>query len=594
MAHRYRATFTSSARVIDPTEQDRFVAKASLASLKGILPADVNPEDNPDLLYISCNGAVGGLVNKNDDGVTNETAIAINDSMKYKYITTDHDREKPVGVVLYPGFSRFVSNEPLTFLQASELKEPINMAFAGVLWKVINPMLSKYIRNNADDSADSLSMSWEISFDTYSIAVGSKNLFDARMIKPEDADFAAYDRYLRVNKGEGKDPSGNGVYRVIGDNSLILGMSIVPNPAAEVKGILPIENNNVVEPTNTHPDDKESALSQIPESQRAHLEEAMETGVGYHLCDITMQDGQIHKGIAVMAHRYVSKSIDGSKIASVTICKKSEEKNITPANAGVNLDTANTMTKITIASLTELESILGKFEGKAAEASAAVDFVKKIQEASDRYVADLAAKENIVKTVEASHAKAEERAKELETTLAEVKAELDNVKAESSAVAAAQKFQERMAAFDEAFNLDAEDTKIIASDITNLDDEAFAAYMTKCKKLMAAKAKKAKEDDSAFNSDKSKKKDGDDDDDDGDEPGKKGKKQDGDKASKAAIAEKTTRLIQAALASIIEDKGQTIVHSAPQVDATALDEMKAAFKDSFKVNGKPIKEKKTA
>ena len=605
MEYRYKATFTSTARVVDPTEQDRFVAKASLTHLKGMLPADINPEDNPDLLYIACNGAVAGLVNKNDDGITNESAMAINDSMAHKYITTDHDREKPVGVVLYPGFSRFVTNEPLTFEQSAALKEPVNMAFAGVLWKVINPMLSKYIRNNADDSADSLSMSWEISFNSYSIAVGSKNLFDARIIKAEDPDFAAYDRYLRANKGDGKDPSGNGVYRVIGDDSLILGMSIVPNPAAEVKGIFPIDNTKVVEPTNTHPDDKASNLSQIPLSQRAFLEEQTQSEGGFHLCDITMEDGQIHLGIPVIACRYIPKSIDGTKVASLTICKKSEEKNITLTNASVNLDTANTMTKITIASLQELESTLGKFEGKAAEAAAAVDFVKKIQEASDKYVADLAAKENIVKTVEAAQAKSEARAKELEVKLAEVETKLAEVEAESTAVAAAQKFQERMAAFDEAFDLDADDTKIIAADITNLDDEAFAAYMTKSKKLMAAKAKKkAKEDDSAFNSKKDKeekakaaKKDGDDDDEDGDDNDgeKPGKKKDGDKASKASMTEKATKLIQAALASIIENKGEsTVTTGVIQTDPTVADEMKAAFEGSFKIDGKPVKKNKTA
>jgi hypothetical protein len=605
MAYKYKATFTSEAKVINPSEQDRFVAKASLAALRGILPPDINPEDNPDLLYISCNGSVGGLVNRNDDGVTNETAIAINDSMKHKFITTDHDRSKAVGVILYPGFSRFVTNEPLTYEQSAALKEPVNMAFAGVLWKVINPMLAKYIRNNADDSADSLSMSWEISFNSYSIAVGSKNLFDARIIKADHPDFAAYDRYLRVNKGEGKDPSGNGVYRIIGDDSLIMGMSIVPNPAAEVKGILPIENIKVAEPVNTHPDDKASDLSQIPPSQRAFLEEQAQSNGGFHLCDITMQDGQIHSNIPVIGCRYIPKSIEGSKVASVTICKKSEENNITHSNASVNPDTAITMTKIT--NLQEFEAVLGKFEGKAAEAAAAIDFVKKIQEFSDKYAADLAAKENIVKTVEAAQAKAEERAKELETKVAEVEAKLAEVEAESSAVAAAQKFQERMAAFDEAFDLDVEDTKIIASDITNLDDEAFAAYMTKSKKLMAAKAKKkkAKEDDSAFNSkkdedDKAKaakkggKKDPDDDDEDGDEDDgeKPGNKKD-DKSSKAAATDKATKLIQAAIASIVANKGEsTVTHGTTQTDPTALEEMTAAFGESFKIDGKAVKSAK--
>jgi hypothetical protein len=563
MLFKYTTTFTATARVINPTEEDRFIAKASLAPLKSILPPDINPEDSPDLLFISCNGAVAGLVNKNDDGISNEDALAIHDTAKNKYITTDHDRSKPVGVVLYPGFSKFGTNEPLTFEQSAALKEPFNMAFAGVLWKTINPMLSKYIRNNADDSADSLSMSWEIAFNSYSIGVGSRNLFDAEIIKPEDPKFAAYDRYLRVNKGDGKDPSGKPVFRIIGGQSMILGYSIVPNPAAEVKGIFPVETPEYVKPKD--PDGHDDKASEI--------------------------------------------------VQPTEICQKSEEKNITPVNASVNPNTENTMSKIT--NLQELEAALSKFEG----AASVIDFVKSIEKGATDYLKNLEAKENLIKTTEEARAANEKRAQELEASLEAIKKELSELKEEAAAQQTAQKFQERMNAFAETFDLDEEDIKLIAKDITSLDDESFAAYMSKCKKLLAGKAKKkaddkkedkkeddkseaakkGKEDDSAFNAEKGKEPKGkntddpDDDDEDGDdEDGEKdGKKKKGDKASKASET-KAEKLVREALASIIANKGEATVTTSVQVDTNMLDEMKAAFADSFKIDGKSLKNKKTA
>lgn len=680
MEYRYQSTFKAFAKVVSPTEEDRFIAKASLAPLKKLLPSDIDPAESPDLLFFTCNGAVAGLVNKNGDAISCDTGLAIYNTAKNKYVSTDHDRDKVVGVVLYPGLSKFGSNETITFDEASAAQEPFNMAFVGVLWKVINPFLTKYLTNEGGIGEEALSMSWEIAFNSYSIGIGSRNLFDAKIIKSDDPLFEAYDRYLRVNKGEGKDPSGKEVFRVIGSDSVILGYSIVPNPAAEVKGIIPIESVS-----HDEQDDAADSFSQIPVSQRAFLEEETTSGLGFHTCDITMEDGVVHAGVPVLNCRYIPKQIDGTKIASIAICQKNEEKIITSSYTSVNLNTAKIM-KIT--NLQEFESALAKFESKAGEAAAAVDFVKEIQKASEKYVADLEKQENLVKNAEEAKAASEKRAKELEASINTLKSELSEIKANAEAIEIANKFQERMASFDEIFNLDSEDVKLIASDIKNLDDEGFASYLTKSKKLMAAKVKKAAkkgiEDDSSFNSDddkededdsraskqhkgeedhtdeedhdgndvhhkdedkkdddngvdgghdehgrlpnpvkagkkkdddeeesdscnaadKSKKnktkrdgktkdhddkgKDGDDDDQDGDEDDgeKDGKKQSGDKASKAT--KKAEKMIKAALASIIENKGESFVRDDVQTDTDVVAQMAEVFGQSLKLDGKSV------
>lgn len=475
MNYRYKTTFTAKATVITPSEQDRFVAKASLLPLKGLIPVDVNPEEDPDLLYFSCNGAVGGLVNKNGDGVSNETALAIYKSSKNKYVTTDHDRATACGVVLFPGLSRFGTNEVISDEVAASLKEPFNMSFAGVLWRAINPMVANYI-TATDNGTDQLSMSWEIAFDSYSLAVGSRNLFDAKIVKPDDPAFGAYDKMLRANGGEGRDPSGQEVSRIIGNDAIILGYSLVPNPAAEVKGVLPVQTaaDEVAAPIS---------FSKLTEEQCAFLAKEAESGMGFHMCDITMKDGALHEKVPVLSGGFFPLKVDVSQVLLVTLSQKSEEKIITSSNASVTINTAKIMK---IESITQLEAALGKFES----AAAVMDFVKAIQDGSVEYVTKLEAKENLIKTTEAARLENENRAKELATSLAEVQKQLEQVRAAALAAEAQQKHSERMAAFDEEFELDDEDRKFIGSDIKDLDDAAFATYKGKCDKLMAAKKKK--------------------------------------------------------------------------------------------------------
>lgn len=595
MSHRYTATFTSVARIVNPSEQDRFVAKASLAPLRNVLPADVDPLMDPDLLYISCDGAVGGLVNRNGDGITAATAVAIHRSARHKYISMDHDRNRVAGVVLFPTLTTLDAHKVLTDDEALALNEPFNMSFAGVIWKVIQPQLSKYLIKVGDAlDSDALSMSWEIGFDRYSVAVGGTNLFDSRIIEPEDPTFAAYDAMLRSNKGEGVDPSGRSISRIISDDAVILGYSAVPNPAAHVKGILPLTflDNGGPAPAadDTSSDTAAIDLSQIPESQRSFFEQHAESGMGYHLCDLTMEDGTIHSGIPVINHRFLPRGIDGSKIVAVRIAQKSEEKNITSSVARVTPDTANSMK---IESLEQIGTALGTHEAAAAVST----FVKAIQDGSAEYVKQLAAKENVVKNAEQALATSEQRAKDLEASIATLRTELEEIRSKAEQTEADTKFQERMASFDEQYNLDDEDRALIASDIKPLDDEAFAAYAKKQSKLMGGK-KKAKADpqdgDAAAKKDKKPKDaidDDGDDNDDGDDEDHKGKKSDDAKAAKAA---EVAALVKEALASVIADKGSSFPASSIQVDAALAESMAGAFKGTFKIDGKTTEQRAAA
>lgn len=534
--YRYTSRFTTSARIVSPSDQDRFVAKASIASLKGLLPADIKPEENPDLLYFAADGATASLINRNGDGISAETALAINHTAKHKFISSEHDRTILNGFIIDTGFSRFGASEPLTKEEAATLKEPFNMCVVGALWKVVNPMLTKYLTINGDAiGSEALSLSWEIAFDRYHIAVGSKNLFDAKIITPEDPNFSAYEKLLVATGGNGRAPNGDPVFRVITGSPVILGYSVVASPAAEVKGILPI--TKAAEPVI--PVEATPSLAEVaPEvAAEASVEKPAET-IAPPLSEPLLA------------------------AASENISHKSQEKNITPANPRVNLNRPNPMDIKTISDIEQNWAEICKME-----ATASVALIQEaIKKGSEDYIAKIEAEKALVKTAEEAKASAEKRASELEVTVAEVRKQLEELTQRAAASELAAKYQERMASFDEEFDLDDEDRQIIASDIKELSDEAFEAYAKKCKKLMAGKAKK------------------------GVNPfAKKGEEDKEDMKHEKEEKEKegcASAEIKAALASVKSEDAAPI--NGVQVDQDLYAQMAAAFGASFKLDGKAL------
>ena len=95
--------------------------------------------------------------------------------------------------------------------------------------------------------------------------------------------------------------------------------------------------------------------------------------------------------------------------------------------------------------------------------------------------------------LEASETKLKEIEEERETLkkeLEDVQAGLAELKTQEEARLAQEKFNERMASFDEEFKLTDEDREVIAKDVADMDDETFAAYGEKMKVLLKDKNKK--------------------------------------------------------------------------------------------------------
>lgn len=572
---RYKTTFVTTAKVIATEDEDRFISKASLRGLKGLVPEGLDIEGNPDLLFIAANSACVGLCNKNYDAITPETAIAINDSARHKPINIQHDRDSIAGVVIESGFTKYGSNEPITAEQASELKEPFNMAFVGALWKTVEPRIAKYISNVGDSIGEqAMSISWEVGFDSYSIATKSKNLFDAKIIKASDGDFESYDKMLTANGGEGKDDSGNIVYRVLDGNALILGFGIVTNPAGNVRGILPLDKSDQSKasvPSNT-----------LSSAHQEYLASQPESGPGYHMCNIMMKDGTKHMGIPVLNHSILPDHIKADDIDTMEACNitpkrnpaEANEKNVedirlTSNNASVNLNT--TITAMEIKSLSDLKTHWEEFRKLESSASIpAIDtLTKTIEDKSKEYVDKLNEAEAAAEKLRTSQAETEKRAKDLEASLAQVRQELDQVKADAAAAAALTQFNERMGSFDEKFDLDDEDRKLIAEEVRDVaNDEAFTKVFAKYEKLLAAKMKKAKKD--------------------GEKKGDKMHDMEDDDDEDDAEAKK----IKAAIASVTEDKSGAVVpnNAIPPENDDLGSKMKAAFGEALSINEKSVNE----
>lgn len=603
------AIFVATAKVVNPDETDRFVAKASLAPLRGLLPAHVNPQDKPDLLFISSNGAVAGLANRNGDSVSAETAVAIHRTAEWKFISVDHSRDDVKGVVLFPGLTAFGTNEPITEQQALDLKAPFNMAFVGALWKVIDGKLTKYIRRmNGDLDEDALSVSWEILFDQFDIGIGSRNLWDARIVRKGDPEFDDMVPRLKGKGGNGKNIAGEDIFRIIKGDAIILGYSIVTNPAAEVHGILPLV---AAEPAPA-PAAPVAAESVGPAHDCETLEplplaDGNYTGIrhGYSL-EIDGKEYATKAGlrctresafkvnVSVEQGRAKVAYTTAGSAASDTVAPVVEttaeaasaevvapvaatpdqpvaaaapettqptpsqataaEKIITPAETRVTPNNAP-MKIESVEQLTTLWPELRKEESVASIAS----FVSALQKANEQHAADVTAQKGIAQSLEQAKAAAELRANELQTSLAQVQKQVEDLRTAAVAAEDNRKFQERMASFDEQYALDDEDRQLIASDIKGLNDEAFAAFQKKCAKLMGAKKKGAAT------------------------------------ASAAVVAAVTATTVTQAIASVTEIAGQGVVPPGKVVtDSNLAAEAEEAFAGTIKINGKSVKEHRAA
>lgn len=281
---RYTTRFAAKGHVIQPTEDVRNEARASLDQLKSLLPDGYNPEEQPDLLYFVGNLAVGGVLNKNDDAVSIEDALAIYRRFEQKLCDIEHDRKTIVGYILKAGLSEMGTNRPITEDEARAANVPFNITTVTVLWRVANKELCAFIEELSTPGSpdkDALSLSFEVGFNDYDIVLAPKgvtNLAQARIIDSDSPHFDTFSRLLRVNKGKGVvKETGERVGRVLCGRIVPLGEGIVTVPAADVKGIAAITSRGDLDTdsaqANDGPHEYSCAMVNMPEDHaRAFLD----------------------------------------------------------------------------------------------------------------------------------------------------------------------------------------------------------------------------------------------------------------------------------------------------------------------------------
>ena len=187
-------------------------------------------------------------------------------------------------------------------------------------------------------------------------------------------------------------------------------------------------------------------------------------------------------------------------VQGVAIQKEQEEENTEEVKSSEKLEKTSQSSDNNVNNNNQLvmkiESIkdINDESLKTLEASAVHDFIHdELQKASEDFAAQKKEKQEALEASETKIKEIEEEREALKKELEDVQAGLAELKAQEEARLAQEKFNERMASFDEEFQLTDEDREVIAKDVADMDDEAFAAYGEKMKVLLKDKNKKALE-----------------------------------------------------------------------------------------------------
>ena len=416
------------------------VSEASLESLKTLIPDDVELDKNIDLLAVAFNAAVVNKFNKNGDGIDTETALAIKDYFIHKPTNIEHQKNKVVGHIISSSFSKYGTNE---IIEASELKDesgPFNIALGALVYKIVNPTFANMIEQSQEDGEykDVISASWEIGFNDYVIAVGSDSLNEAEIISDEKQ-IEEFNQYLKAYDGEGKMEDGTPVFRLVIGDIYPLGIGFTTNPAADVKG--------VIMETDKQQDDKKNSAS----AERIHIK---------------------------------NKSFYNKSEKKISLLK---ENSVTNTNE-ITMDNQDL--------LKQIEGMLSEKIGDSQQFEEAVASVSKvmmdaIREKDSEWKSEKEQKEKAL-------AEATERQEALSTEMEELKEKLaasekqwNELAEEKSLREAKDLFNSRMASVTEAFDLNEEDLKIVASEVSELNaqEEIFASYEEKLKVMWQHKTK---------------------------------------------------------------------------------------------------------
>lgn len=413
------------------SDEDKYLAVASVDQLKEYLPKNVDLDVNRDLMGVAFDAFVVNRGNKNGHIISTDVALAMVENFINKPFNIEHNRKVVVGVCTGFGFSEFGSSKPLTFEEVKARKDPFNVVLSGYVWKIVNPDFASELVESSDPSSNkylSVSASWELGFNEFNVAKGNKNLADAMIIEKEEDIVELKDR-LKVFGGNGFTEDGEMVLLNLQGSVLPLGIGFTNTPAAEVGGVV----------ISYDKPQEEEAVKAIEESKE-------------------------------------EENIKSSEI-------KSNKKSVQKENKNVK----NNMQLKNIDDITE-DSI------KEVAASEVREFISnRIADLAKEWQSKVEEKETALKAAEDQISALKTDLESIKADSDKVKEEFTKIQEDLKAKEIEANFQRRMSLLDEEFDLTDEDRSIIAEDLNAIEnDEQFEKWYKKFSTFAAAKKKSAK------------------------------------------------------------------------------------------------------
>ena len=431
------------------------ISTASLDDLKNLMPSSVDLDKNIDLVGVAFNAAVVNKFNKNHDGISTETALAVKDYFVHKPTNIEHKKQRIVGHIVSAGFSGYGDNELLESDELKDTNDPFNISLGAVVYRMVDKKFAELLNKSVDpDSSmyNQVSASWEIGFNDYQIAVGSEDLSEAEIITDEKQ-IKELSQYLKASDGNGQMKDGTIVRRLVTGNVYPLGIGFTANPAADVEGIVLTK------------DEEESRLDLSDRRDVAeNLEEKTQT-ILKNILNFKNKISQSEKN-TVKSQRESNSSIMNTnqlvqEIKSVLDEKLSSEKM-----------SKDTFAEESVASISDIVN-------------------QAIREKNEEYKQQLSSAKEEKAQVEAQHQELTASVEEMKQKLEAAEERIRQFEDEQTRQQALARFNARMEAVEQDYELSEADLKIVASEVKELTegDEAFASYQEKLAVVFAHKSK---------------------------------------------------------------------------------------------------------
>ena len=452
--YKYKTAFLQPILASADIDQENIkISKASLSDLKGLMPESVDLDKNIDLIGVAFNAAVVNRFNKNHDGISTETALAVRDYFVHKPTNIEHKKQRIVGHIVSAGFSSYGDNELFDEEDLADYRDPFNISLGAVVYRMVDKKFAELLNKSVDPESsmyNQVSASWEIGFNDYQIAVGSDNLAEAEIIT-DQKQIEELSQYLKATDGSGEMEDGTIVRRLVVGDVYPLGIGFTSNPAADVEGVVLTEQDD-----------------QLEISDRRDL-----------AADLDERSERILKNILNFKN-------------NISQSEKNTVKSERESNSNI-MNTNQLVQEIKSVLDEKLSSEKMSKDTFAAESVASIsDIVNQaIREKNEEYKKDLSSAKEEKAQVEAQHQELTASVEEMKQKLEAAEEKIRQFEDEQSRQKALACFNARMEAVEQDYELNEADLKIVASEVKELTetDEAFTSYQEKLAVVFAHKSK---------------------------------------------------------------------------------------------------------